>query len=119
MPQVAEPSGSLSVEILSERLLEDVLIRAALGSPQRAKADVCAVIDLERQGDGLLVACIACLLRARRSRTGTAGLGLVLHAMSIHLVYAHLRKCVSSVRAFYLALLCYTHLRIHALQFKL
>lgn len=38
-----------------ERLLEDVLISAALGSPQCAKPDVGAVINLKGQRDRLFV----------------------------------------------------------------
>jgi hypothetical protein len=44
-----------SVEIFLERLPQDVLIRAPLSSPQRAKADVSALVNLERQGDRRLV----------------------------------------------------------------
>jgi hypothetical protein len=75
-------SASCSVKVLLERLPEDVLIRAALGSPQRAETHIGHVIDLERQGDRLLAARIASLLRPSRSRTGTAGLGLVSHVIS-------------------------------------
>lgn len=52
---IAEPSGSLSVEILLERLLEDVLVCPPLRSSQRAKPHVGAVIDLKRQRDRLFV----------------------------------------------------------------
>jgi len=75
-------SASCSVKVLLERLLEDVLMRAALGSPQRAETHIGRVIDLERQGNRLLAACFASLLRANRSRTGTASLGLASHVIS-------------------------------------
>lgn len=75
-------SASCSVKVLLERLLEDVLIRAALGSSQRAETHIGRVIDLERQGDRLLAACITSLLRANRSRTGTASWGLASHVIS-------------------------------------
>ena len=52
-------SSSRSVEILLERLLKDVLVCPPFGSSQRAKPDVCVVIDLERQGNRLVVAGIA------------------------------------------------------------
>jgi hypothetical protein len=38
-----------------ERLLKDVLICPPLGSSQRAKSDVCAVINFERQRNKFLV----------------------------------------------------------------
>jgi hypothetical protein len=62
-------SASFSVKVLLESLLEDVLVCPPLGSSQRAKANVCVVIDLERQGDKLLhvVASLASALRPRRA----------------------------------------------------
>ena len=48
-------SASRSVEIFLECLLEDVLVCLPLSSPKCAEADVCAVIDLQRQGNSFLV----------------------------------------------------------------
>jgi hypothetical protein len=50
----SEWSAFFSVEILLERLQKDVLISPPLGSSQRAKPDVGAVIHFKRQGNGLV-----------------------------------------------------------------
>ena len=110
-------SASCSVEMLLECLQQDVLVRAALGSPQRAKAHVCAVIDLERQRNGLFFGRItsrplsACGLRLR-----PPAWGLLLHCFDPQPLYTYLRNCVSPDSAVRLALACYTHLRIYVLQ---
>ena len=73
MPKNAEPSGSLSVKVLLESLLENVLVCPPLGSAQRAESHVGFMIDLEGQGDGLLLAFVASLARARRTPAGLSG----------------------------------------------